>query len=329
MTSLVVIGNGFDIAHRLPTKYSDFMKFLKMLEKEPEYIMGNYVYAESISPHDRKKLQFYEEIIRYIPEDDLWNSFEEALGKLDHLQLQEDNSYNLINYAADDWSESANHDYQEMIAQDLSFISRMPQYFSEWIVGVNTCVSRCISQNIMSENNLFLNFNYTDTLESTYSIPASKILYLHGNALHGDRLILGHHDDSNFKEKPIPAFNTEEEWEEWEANLSDYDDDFREQEAREEIKSYFKKTYKNTALIVQENCGFFESLTQIEEVYILGHSLSVIDMDYFKAIKEAVLKNYKWYISYYSEQDYANAQKFVENLQIENFEFLTLSQLNE
>jgi len=40
---------------------------------------------------------------------------------------------------------------------------------------------------------LFINFNYTDTLEELYGIPKSNILYLHNNAndYSGD-LIFGH-----------------------------------------------------------------------------------------------------------------------------------------
>lgn len=35
---LVVIGNGFDIAHGLKSKYSDFMEYLLTLEKKSEMI---------------------------------------------------------------------------------------------------------------------------------------------------------------------------------------------------------------------------------------------------------------------------------------------------
>ena len=49
---LVVIGNGFDIAHGLPTKYSDFMNYLLSYEKEPQIIMGRFARLDSISSQD-------------------------------------------------------------------------------------------------------------------------------------------------------------------------------------------------------------------------------------------------------------------------------------
>lgn len=41
MSKLIITGNGFDLAHGLHTKYSDFMNYLLAYEKEPEYIAGS------------------------------------------------------------------------------------------------------------------------------------------------------------------------------------------------------------------------------------------------------------------------------------------------
>ena len=38
LSRLIIIGNGFDLAHGLHTKYSDFMEYLCSYEKEPEII---------------------------------------------------------------------------------------------------------------------------------------------------------------------------------------------------------------------------------------------------------------------------------------------------
>lgn len=65
MGRLIIIGNGFDRAHKLPTSYEDFKGFLKI--------------------HD---YHFYQAISRYIPEEDLWCDFEMALGELDDYQIQ-------------------------------------------------------------------------------------------------------------------------------------------------------------------------------------------------------------------------------------------------
>ena len=87
LSRLVVIGNGFDLAHGLHTKYSDFMKYLCSYEKPPQIIYDRFVLLDSVSAQDQERHRFYEAIGKYIPEEDLWSSFEEALGFLDYEQI--------------------------------------------------------------------------------------------------------------------------------------------------------------------------------------------------------------------------------------------------
>lgn len=316
MTRLVVIGNGFDIAHGLPTKYSNFMEYLCSYEKEPEIIFDRFVRLDSVSLQDQEKHRFYDAISKYIPEQDLWSSFEEALSILDDEQLQDDNSCYLLGYGDENWRDSAHHDFQYMVGEALSFASDISRYFSKWISGINTHVCPIIPNNIINSNCLFLNFNYTDTLEAVYGIPVGRILYIHGKALRGDNLILGHHDNTLFQDEPIPQFQSEEEREIYYEN---YTEDVRITEAKEIIKGYFRGTYKDTTLIIQQNQAFFYSLNSISEVYILGHSLSAIDFEYFLEIKKSVPLTCQWSISYHSDKDYYNAQNFISALGIQNY----------
>ena len=43
--NILIIGNGFDLAHKLPTKYTDFLDFL-----------GNVRVLKEIHPEERKRL---------------------------------------------------------------------------------------------------------------------------------------------------------------------------------------------------------------------------------------------------------------------------------
>lgn len=318
MRRLIVIGNGFDIAHGLPTKYSDFMEYLLAYESQPQFFPGSkYIRLSSLSSQDQARHRFYEAISKYIPEQDLWCSFEEALAILDEEQLQDDNSCYLLGYGDENWSDSAHHDFQYMIGEALSFASDIPNYFSQWISRIDTRVFPKISSEIINSDCIFLTFNYTDTLENSYGIPPERILYIHGKALRGDNLILGHHENTLFQDEPIPQFQSEEEREIYYEN---YTEDVRITEAREIIKAYFRGTYKDTTSIIQQNRAFFYSLNSISEVYILGHSLSVIDFEYFVEIKKYVTLTCKWSISYHSDEDYYNAQNFISALGIQNYQ---------
>lgn len=287
---LVVIGNGFDRAHNLPTEYSDFMKQLT-----------------------EEHAKFYNTICQYIPEDSLWASFEEALAELDDEQLKDENSCYLLGYGDENWRDSAHHDFQYMIGEALSFASEIAQYFSKWITDIDTCVSPIMPAYIVDKDNLYLSFNYTDTLEKVYNIPTENILYIHGKAVRGDKLIVGHHHDDLVKDEPELEFESEEERQLY---YEHYDEDVRVTEANGIIKSYFKDTYKDTASIIQLNRQFFDSLSTIEEIYIYGHSLSSIDMDYFNEIKKCVSNHCKWNITYHDDKGHKRAETFVKILNL-------------
>ena len=98
--------------------------------------------------------------------------------------------------------------------------------------------------------------------------------------------------------------------------LEDIEEDFRLQEAKEIIKDYFRRTYKDTASIIRYYQSFFNSLRTVNEVYVLGHSLSEIDFDYFAEIRKNVQSTCKWCVSYHD--DSANAQNLIDRLNIKN-----------
>lgn len=210
----------------------------------------------------------------------------------------------MLGYGDENWSDSAHHDFQYMIKEVLAFSSDISYYFSQWIQNIDTRVFTRVSSEVINAKSKFLTFNYTDTLESSYGIPEEQIVYIHGKALRGDKLIVGHHDTSLIEEEEVEEFWSEEERELYYQN---YAEDVRITEAKEIIKNYFKHTYKDSTSIIKKNQNFFNSLRMINEIYIFGHSLSMIDFEYFWEIKKRVSLLCKWNISYHSSEDYYNA----------------------
>ncbi len=317
MRRLVILGNGFDIAHDLHTNYSDFMKYLLANETPSQSISENeYSLFTNRSIDDLERKALYEDLSKYIPEQDLWSSFEQALGALDDEYLRDDNSCYLLSYGDENWRDSAHHDYQYMISEALAFADDIPNQFRKWISTIDTHVTPKAPLDIISNDCLFLNFNYTDTLETSYDISEEHILYIHGKALRGDELILGHHEEDLIQDKPEPQFASEEEYALY---LEYYDEDVRITEANEIIKGYFRKTYKDTSAIIQKNQAFFAALKDIGEIYILGHSLSLIDFEYFSEIKQNVSLFCHWNISYHNDKDYRHAKQLITLLNIQNY----------
>jgi hypothetical protein len=64
------------------------------------------------------------------------------------------------------------------------------------------------------------------------------------------------------------------------------------------LDKYFEETYKNTETIISEKQLFFGQLSKIEEVIVLGHSISPVDIKYFQTVYKNVSKNATWIVSY-------------------------------
>lgn len=132
----------------------------------------------------------------------------------------------------------------------------------------------------------YLTFNYTPTLKAVYGIDSRRVCFNHGNAsVQDEELILGHAWSPTIR----PLLNSREDVEEM---------DVRMFEANEIIGGYFSSTFKRSAEIIQKNANFFDQLSDIEEVVILGHSLSEVDTEYFAALlKVPALTAASWVIA--------------------------------
>lgn len=261
---LYIIGNGFDIFHGIDSRYSDFK---------------NYV--------EKKDNDLFEALDEYFNSDELWSDFEETLAYIDTDKIIDDASDFLVSYGADDWSDAYHDDYQYEVQRAIDVITKtLKELFIKWILSLNVPNS---GQLKLPSSSTYLTFNYTDTLEKAYKISSSNIVYIHNKGVdEKSTLILGH------SRKPTPenAFDKEADWE---------DGDVRVVEGNRILDNYFKKTYKNTETIINENKSFFQQLENIDEVFVYGHSISPVDIEYFKVVKEKVQKNSTWTVSYHSD----------------------------
>ena len=293
MHSLVIVGNGFDIAHGMKTSYSDFMRYL-------------------CQSADTDKRAIYDDMQKYIDPDDLWSSLETALSKIDFEQLEEDNSHYMVPYTDENWSDSYHHDYQQAIDGALAFGRFLPIYLAQWINSMEERVKPKFKRSVMNPCNKYLCFNYTVTLEEVYGVSQENICHIHGRANRGDTLILGHHDKATINNRSAPDFHSEEEKEVYNERMLGYDT--RDLEGQEAITQYFKDTFKNTEDILKDNTSFFHDLKEIREVYVLGHSCSEVDYDYFREVCTQTGPHCEWFISYYSEEDCNAANKLAAEI---------------
>lgn len=168
MSELWVIGNGFDLWHRLPTRYSDFYQFAKTTLDELE----NY--------YDLR-----------LEHGGPWSDFENSLGNF--LWSEFYDAHNHIDVTADDFRPSFVYGLEDDLTEQADqIVEGIKDSFREWIEGID--ISRAVGQLALPDDALFISFNYTSTLEQIYGIEDDRVLHLHGRAETFDDLIFGHGD---------------------------------------------------------------------------------------------------------------------------------------
>jgi hypothetical protein len=296
MRNLYIIGNGFDLYHGLDTKYQSFAKYLAEKDNEVYELFLTYYGLPDLS-----NAQITDE------EYAAWATFELALADLDYKQILDDYSDSIANPAANNFKDRDWHTYQiemEMIIEKLT--EKLISNFNNFILNLKYPKNIDDKKIKILPQSLLLNFNYTNSIEKLYGISDTSICYIHNKAKQNDsNIILGHGTDpTNFIENdPEPPNNlNEEELELWREAMADQHD-YSYESAKSEILSYYTKAFKNTENIINQNADLFNKLSNIENVYVLGHSISEVDIKYFEKVFETIKKDAKWLVTYYSDYE--------------------------
>ncbi|MGG0360134.1 bacteriophage abortive infection AbiH family protein [Bacillus tropicus] len=271
---LFIIGNGFDLGHDLPTQYWNFRCYLEEHQgdflrdfEEKYYLWGEW-------------LQTY-----------LWNDLEYNLANIDEHVLIEQ-----MLQKTDLGLESGNIGIEDTLNNyfggEFKYIEELTYYLKEWIEVVNQELAvKNRRTSLINENHqdIFINFNYTTTLEDIYNISRSNVLHIHGVVNSDDELVLGHSNSSRidyFKE-----------------NYTNYQNIFDEQRAPiyKVLADYCSKTYKDVDNYIDQL--FPLNFDAVERVIIIGHSLGDVDLPYFKEVKEQVNENTEWHVYYFVENE--------------------------
>lgn len=173
MKKLYIIGNGFDLWHNLPTRYSDFYRYSK---------------------------SFLDDIERYYTfdtGDQPWHNFEDSLGLFEPSSFYDE--YNMTDPRSESFKPSDMYGVEDDINENADrMIQSIREQFNEWIIGIDIkSASKKLNLPIDAR---YVNFNYTSTLQCIYDIDDKNILHIHGNANKNDDLIFGH--DATMEEIP-------------------------------------------------------------------------------------------------------------------------------
>lgn len=297
LRTLYIIGNGFDRYHGLDTRYQSFAFYLQDHYSQIHDYLVNYYGLPYLDRKDEASFR-----------EPLWAEFEKSLAELNFDTVLDDNTDYLANPGDPEFRDRDWHAYQiqmEMIVDDLT--TNLFSSFKEFIKNVLIPKSISDKELCLNRNSLFLNFNYTDTLEHFYKISEERITYIHNKA-NNDKsvLVLGHCiNPENFKiEEPKPPKElTDEQYDLWKDEMAEKYD-YSYETGKQELMTYFTKSFKQSEKIIQEFAAFFNDIKRIDNVVIIGHSLSDVDKPYFIKIFNSVRKRKSlWTVSYYNDPE--------------------------
>lgn len=294
---LYIIGNGFDLHHGLDTSYFSFGDFLRKNNQDIYDHLVEFVGFTDLSPSlsavDKSR-------------HSLWSDFENSLSGLDTESVLEEFSYLLPQVSSPDFRD---RDWDSLRIEMERILENLTEglftQFKSFILQVDYPAPNLKKRLRLDTDSIFISFNYTETLQKYYGIDDTKILYLHGKASSDEQLILGHGiDPLNFEEEEaIPPVNaTNEELEEWYQYMAD-NYDYSYEMGKQTINEYFTCSFKNTEEVIADSATFFKTLSNVDKIIIIGHSLSSADIPYFSFIHSIVSKNAEWIVTYYQETE--------------------------
>lgn len=286
MANLVIIGNGFDLAHKMPTSYNDFRSYLcKKYNIDPDIeehvtpIPESNLLPDGGEEYDRKEVGKYlvEEID--IAGGDKWGDLETCLGREIFFYLRDELRESNID---DNENEIGNDaDINTQLVSHLNYVfGQLRELFNSWVYDELRPLpngyrqKKEIAESLGKlDKSMFLSFNYTYTLEKLYGVE--NVLHIHGTVDSDDEDILFGH-------------NIEESIE----------DLFSHYWGAEDIDSIQTFLYKDTRSAILRNNSFFNMIDYVTDIYSFGFSFSDPDLEYLDEIERHVdSKRTTWHLN--------------------------------
>lgn len=309
MNTLYVIGNGFDKAHGICTDYWDFRTFLETYYSD---FLQEFERMYGIMPIDYSDPYYSandQEIWNLSVNHKFWSVLEKEIGYPDMTAMESFSSSVVENLSLESGSIGIRDTMDIYWQQEYGFISKLQEHLKEWISHVD------ISSAIPRKNNLFendedyfLNFNYTETLEKIYHIQ--NVLHIHGGIGIASDIdpIIGHCNKCEIDQRRKLSKEADEIFSEGESSIQNA------------IADYLYETFKDTNFIIKQHDHFFQKLCSVDHVVLIGWSVGDVDVPYLCKIRDSIKKDAKWTICYYKEEEYTTIKRtLVQNSIYEQF----------
>lgn len=293
--SLVIIGNGFDLMHGVKSSY--------------------YSFRDTLGKHStlRTWLESF-----WTPED-IWADLENGLAhfNMDAMggRMMVDNWLDIYDaYGVDAGAAEFFMAIESAAAPMVDVSSELPKHFRSWIETLTIGTDDHPLNSLFVGGKVF-SFNYTEFAETLYGIPKENVCYIHGcRRQKKAKLVLGH--------RPGASDESYELNEKRKKRKSTYRNEMigaAQEHVFHLVSAYDEGLTKDCASIIADHADFFDSVSQVRDIVVIGHSMSPVDWDYFKKIASELeeISKVTWYIGVHSLNDLRNMEALIQELGIE------------
>ena len=328
--NLFILGNGFDLNHKLPTRYTDLRT----------YLVKHYVsHAEKLDrfsipaiPQDHKLHEIIDESTKidlvqlfvdllddcynYVntsdtDDKDMWKFFESYLGNLNYQKCFNDDCFCRLSWDDEnDYTRKIAGINAEYNAQNLyqCLTLTINSALNEWLQTIDIhsiAPKKSFIELIDSENDLFLTFNYTLVLEKIYN--CQKVWHFHGK-LNSSPNNYEPNSKWPLENRLITGYGKGKIY---------YDDSNIPIEAQDAIQLLSDQLKKPVSDVIKNNKDFYETIKHntINNVYFYGFSFAEVDLPYIKHIIDTFkdLDNITFFLHNYAF-DNPNERKSIGNI---------------
>lgn len=270
---LFIIGNGFDICHKLPTRYNPHFRNIA----------------------ERMDWQGFWSLYS-CDEESLWSDFESSLSYPDFSSLTA-----LFDGYYPDYLSDHESDRDGIITQ-VDLVGHLESALDEFANNAENelACARPLDKffQCFNPDDLYVNFNYTSTLQDLYEIDESHVLHIHGHVGYSPLLLGYKHGTLDLGEVFVEVHNGRGYMQKTE-DYTDGIEDYYVHTAYDGLIAKLK-TFSKPSMV--ETLSDFLAGEQIDEIVIVGHSMGSCDSDYFVFLNQRY-PSAKWLISYHSDKD--------------------------
>ena len=300
---LFIIGNGFDLAHKLPTDFKTDFKRIAEVNESISYFWDIYQTEKT----------------------NIWSDFEYCLGRPDFNSLEE-----IFDGYGPDYLSEHESDRDAIITQ-VDINGNLKRSLYEFAETAENAISNRSPlekySKLFIEGDYFVNFNYTHTLERLYGIKERNVLHIHGE-VGKNILVLGYPKGQYFPEKYLYDVRQKGRGPYRECDIREFVD---EMAGKGNFDYYTYSAYKaliqktesfNKEYQITSFASFLNGKT-IDEIIIIGHSCK-IDFDYFQYL-DKVFPLAKWVFNPFTDEDAGNIAKLINDINVQNYRINPIS----